>query len=58
MHDVSLTQIDFCSEFLYALPNTNLHGPLMIPKAAVRIIVILLKYSTDRINPKVFDVNF
>ena len=39
VHDLILTQIDFCNALLYRLTSTDLHGIQMILNAAVRIIV-------------------
>ena len=47
VHGFILTQIDFCNALLYGLPKADLHRLQMILNAAVRIIVNMLRYSTD-----------
>ena len=58
VHGLILTQIDFCNASLYGLPKTDLHGLQVILNAAVRIIVNMLRYSTDRITPGAIELHF
>ena len=58
VHSLILTQIDFCNALLYGLPNTDLHGLQMILNAAVRIIMNMPRYSTDRITPRAIELHF
>ena len=58
MHGLILTQTDFCNTLLYGLPNTDLPGLQMILKAVVRVIVIMPRYSTDRITPRAIELHF
>ena len=58
VHGLILSQIDFCNALLYGLPNTDLHGLQMILNAAVRIIMNMLRYNTDRITPKAIEIHF
>ena len=51
LHGLILTQIYFCNALLYGLPNTDFHGLQMILKAAVKIIVNMPRYSSDKITP-------
>ena len=52
VHGLILTQIEFCNALLYGLPNTSFHGLQMILNATVRIIVIMPRYTTDRITQR------
>ena len=58
MHGLILTQTDFCNALLYGLLNTDLHGLQMMLNTAVRIIVIMPRYSTDRITPRSSELHF
>ena len=58
VHGLILTQIDFCYALLYGLPKTDLHGIQMILNAAVRIIMKMPRYSTDRITPRTIELHF
>ena len=58
VHGLILKQIDFCNALLYGLPNTELHGQKMILIAAVRIILSMPRYSTDRFTPNAFELHF
>ena len=53
-----LTQIDFCDALLYGVPNTNFHCLQMILNAAVKIIVILPRLTTDRVTPRAIELHF
>ena len=57
VHGLILTQVDFCNASLYELPNTDLRGLQMILKAAVRIVVNIPRYSTDKITPRAFELH-
>ena len=58
MHCLILTQKDLCNASLYGLPNADLPGLQLILNAAVRIIVNIPKYSTNRITPREIEFNF
>ena len=58
VHGFILTQIDFCNALLYGQPNTDLHGLQMILSGAVRIIVNMPRYSTNRITPRAIELHF
>ena len=58
VHGLIMTHIDFCIALSYGIPNTDLHGLQMILNAAVRIIVNIPKYSTDRITPRAIEIHF
>ena len=53
-----LTQIDLCNALLNGLPNTHSQGLLMILISAVRIIVNMPRYSTDRNPLKAIELYF
>ena len=57
VHVLILTQIDFCNALLYGPPNTDLHGLQMILYAAVRIIVNMPRYSTNRTIPRAIEMH-
>ena len=57
-HVLILTQKDFCVALLYGLPMTDYNGLRMILNTAVRIIVNMLRYSTDRITPRAIEPHF
>ena len=58
VHGLILTQIHFCNALLLGLPNTNLHGLQIILNTAVRIIVNMPRYSTDKITPSTIELYF
>ena len=58
VHGLSLTQIHYCNVLLYVLSNTDLHGLSITLNAAVRIIVNMLRYSTDIIISKAIEFYF
>ena len=47
-----VTQIELCNALLYGLPNPDLHGLQIIQNAAVRVIMKMPRYHTDRIISK------
>ena len=58
VHSLILTQIDFCNTLQYGLPNTDMHGLQMILNAAVKIIVIMPRYSTERNTSRTIEKHF
>ena len=50
VHDLILTQIDFCNALVYELPYTVLHGLQVSLIAAVRFNVKMPRYDIDRIT--------
>ena len=58
VHGFFFTEIDYCNGLLYGLLNTDFHGLEMILNAAVRIIVNMARYSTERITPRANELDF
>ena len=58
VNSLFLTQIDFCNALLYGLLNTNLHGLQLILSDAVRTIMNMPRYSTDRITTRAIELHF
>ena len=58
MHSLVLTRTDFWSALLYGQPNTDLPGYQIILNASEQIILNILRYTINRIAPKVTVLNY
>ena len=58
VHCLVLSHLDFCNSILYELPDYQLHSLQMILNAAVRIIVNMPRFSTERVTPKAIELHF
>ena len=58
VHCLVLSHLDFCNSILYELPNYQLHSLQMILNAAVRIIVNMPRFTTQRVTPKAIELHF
>ena len=50
--------MNLCNALLYGLPNADLVVLQMILNSAVRIIVNMPRFSTDKITPKAIKLHF
>ena len=57
MHQMILSNVDFCNSIFYGLPNCDLRILQVLINSAARIVVGLPRFSHERITPVLIDLH-